>query len=274
MVASAMLISAAHDANLKGEHIWNMSDSEVLKHLESSSNKRASVIARKIQNRKLFKPIYRVNFRQADGSIASKQLWDPKTGVYARYKEPGERAKLINKIERVIGLARRKDPEKAIGSVAISCPDNGMNVKQFDMLVLPTPDGNIGRLQDSEYPPTQLEIRAIQELHKHLWKLEVYIDPEAVTFEKGRSLSKKVAGAIQHEIGLPNEVVEFRTVMPIDLKDWENELHVEKVLSDCALSERITKEHYSQLKSYSARFAADHAVEIRKFLTEKGYLSK
>src|SRR5207245_7711717 len=85
MIASSMLISAAAARRLTATEIWDLTDAEVLKLLAASTEPRAQVLARKLQARDLFKPIYRVTYRP--GQETRDPLWD-EDGAYERFKIP------------------------------------------------------------------------------------------------------------------------------------------------------------------------------------------
>lgn len=274
MVASSMLITAASAAGLTAKKIWDLSDAEVLKDLASSENRRARVLARNLRERKLYKPIYRVSYcKQDPESVQSNRLWNERTGAYKRFSEPKGRALLIERLERLIGVEKCESIEEGIGTVSISCPDKDMNIKAFDMLVLPDPLSQITRLQDSGHGPTEMEIRAIQEAHRHLWRLEVYVDPEVVPLKPSDPFVSKLAGAIEHEVGLRNESATFRNVPSVDLGELEIHTFIASEVRSLGLMDKITHAHFSQLKMQRFRGAVPTADEVEEFLKSNGYMS-
>ena len=230
VAASSMLISAFADAGLQAADIWNMSDDEVLRHLANVESPRVKKLGKALLARKLFKPIYRIGYHEKDDSMQSKKLWDKITGIYTKYKEPGTRKAFVDRLERLIGIVKYEDPSRALGTVTFSCPDSAMGVKEFGMLVLQHPKDQVRRLEDSSYPPTKVETKAIHELHYYLWKLEVFIDPEIVPVDYLGPLATKLAGAIEHMIGLKNEIPELANVDNIDPDRWESEELVGAIL--------------------------------------------
>jgi len=205
MAATAMLVSAVTDHPLTIHELLEFSDLEVLRTLANSPRPRAKHLGQAIAKRRVYKCIYRISYRPSDDSPSSERT----RIAYTKYKNPNERKKLEASIEKLIGLRRSDDASAAAGASSISCPDERMNVKEFDMLVLKDPRSRIKRLQDSSDPPTKAAIQAIQTKHEHLWKLEVYVDPELVDVRSTNSLAVDLAGAIEGEVGLKNEVPEL-----------------------------------------------------------------
>jgi uncharacterized protein len=273
VIASSMLVRAAYVAGLKPLDIWNLTDAEVLKFLEKASERRAQILAGKLRTRKLFKPIYRASYHERDESHASTLLWDEDTGAYKRFKNPGDREELATKLENLIGLHQFRDAEKAVGSICISCPDADMNLKAFDMLVLPRPGATVRRLQDSGYPPTKIEIEAILKMHKHLWRLEVLVDPEAVSLKVEDPFTRRLAGAIQCEIGPKNEIEGLGDAPAVELDDWYHELSINRDLEVLGVKEKVTHAHFEELKQGAFRnLKPEKRMDaIREFLKSTGY---
>lgn len=272
IIASAMLISAASASNLKASDVWDLTDAEVLKLLESSMQPRASVIARKLRKRELFKAIYRASYHEPDESHASTLLWDETVGAYERFKQPVERERLAHRLERVVGL-HLGDSASAVGTVSVYCPDKNMNLKAFDMLVLSKPGATIRSLQESTYPPTQQEIKSILMTHQHLWKIEVLIDSAVVSIRPEDPFAKRLAGAIQREIGPKNEIEGFGDCPAIELADWEQELSLQEDLKILGVAEKVTHEHYVELKGASFRGLSPEKRReaVLEFLVQNGY---
>ncbi|TMI22890.1 HD domain-containing protein, partial [Candidatus Bathyarchaeota archaeon] len=250
MIASSMLISAAAARRLTATEIWDLTDAEVLKLLAASTEPRAQVLARKLQARDLFKPIYRVTYRP--GQETRDPLWD-EDGAYERFKTPRARENLSLRLEEIIAAFHGQEPAAAVGTVTMSCPDRDMNLKAFDMLVLPRPGGQVRRLHDSEHPPTKQEIQAIVEAHQYLWKLEVFVDSSVVNLAPQDPFAQKLAGAIQHEIGPKNEIEAFANVASIDLDTWAAEITLERDLKLLGLHDKVTHADFGVLKETAFR---------------------
>jgi hypothetical protein len=269
-----MLIAAAHDIRLKAKSIWLKSDAQVLEFLEQSKSKRASVLARKIQQRRLHKPLFRASFHADDESAASRALWEETDGAYWRFLTPQKRAHLIERIEELIANEKfGGDLEKAKGSVAISCPNRKMSLKAFDMQVLRGPRERIMRLQESVHRPTQKEIESIIETHENLWKLEVFVDPEVVNVNEPEPFAKQLAAALQNEFGIANEVPLFRNASPHSIDSLLNEGQVCSVISQLGIPvEQLTVGDFRTLTTSAHDDPSKFAEYAERHLKRKGYV--
>lgn len=231
---------------------------------------RASILATNLLERKLFKPIYRVSYHPKVGDPASKRLWNPRKGAYSRFCVPRTRERLIEVIEDVIGLSPDDVPCQGIGTASISCPDELMQLKGFDMLVLSSPEATeIPPLQDTVRPVVKKEIEAIQDGHKDLWCMEVCVDPRVVKI--GETFSKRLAAAIEGEIGMRNEIdaMAGQNVMPID--EFKAEQLIEYVQRVRKVKD-ITHEHYVMVKeNLSALGVTNQIMQICSELENLGY---
>jgi hypothetical protein len=307
LIATAMLSAAAHASGLaSAEKIWSHSDSEVLKGLESgdlylsvSAEKdavrraRARVLSGRLLRRDLLKPIYRVGYHPDIENETGRRLWHRATGGYRRFSNPGKREELIAVLERIIGLYLHDEEGSGIGTVAISCPDRKMQLKEFDMLVLPRPDmEEIKRLQQTVRPTISKEIEVIQTAHQELWRLEVFIGPEV--FERRQAqhqailtvdsqapvtdtkhvadeFLRRLAGAIEWEVGLPNELTDFFDAIPQPAESLLREMQLERELVTYRVRDRITNEHYRELVRGIAAFGVD---SIRSHLIDMKYIDE
>jgi hypothetical protein len=147
-----------------------------------------------------------------------------------------------------------------------------MNLKAFDMLVLPRPDGEVKRLQASDHPPTVDEIRSIQRMHRHLWNLEVFVDTDLLPISADFPLSMKVAAALQGEIGPNNEVPEFMHVPVISLGKWEREQELNRDLHDVC-PQNVSHTDYVKLLAMRTRSRDKEArqADLRDQLMKWGY---
>lgn len=275
LVATSMLATALSSAGLtSAEELWDMSDLEVLKkvaslHLPAQPEQeqehqppvlsageeplpqeklrlfRASRLATKLLDRQLFKPIYRASFHQPSDDAHSRRLWHEESGAYARYCTPDKRAALIEQIEYAIGL-NNGSYEDGIGAVAISCPDKEMQLKAFDMFVLFRPDDiELRRLEETGRPIVKREIEVIKEGHQELWALEVFVDPTCVPLHG--AFARRLAGAIQHEVNLVNDLEEFKREETVPMEKLINEIFVDTFLAEKGLTEMIGHEQHQQL---------------------------
>lgn len=276
MAAAAMLAEAAYGEDLDADKIWDLTDVAVIKHLqENGKNQRAKEIAKKLRERRIFKPIYKIGYHEKDGSAAETAV----NKACDLFNDPKERSRVAQQIERIIQLhLPAEKAADAIGTCVISCPHRDMNIKQFDMLVLPSLDKTVQTLNVSYHPPTAREIQAIHGRHHHLWHLTVLVDPEVVNLrDKRDDFASQLAGAIQHEIGPPTILAAFaNTPSHGNLNDLENKLSVPRFIRDYGVDpNKIQVGHLEDLKSAAFRkqdLSARRDV-IRSFLVSNGCLN-
>lgn len=230
MVASAMLADAASEANIEMLDIWDKTDQEVLKDLARSPNERAQSLASKVLKRHLFKSIYRVPYHNQDGSEPCKKT----LAAAKRFREPQARTELMKQLEKYICFIYPDKSQVAKGSFTMCCPQMDMSVKGFDMLVYSNPnESRIRSLENSDRIPTKLEIEAIKTSHFFLWGLEVFVDPDVLPLDgTDDDVVRKLIGAIEHEVGCPNENPLYKGCESIELS---------KLLSEAALEDAYRK---------------------------------
>lgn len=254
---SAMLGDSFMSSGLSVSDIWSLSDAEVLKVIEERSPdpdtdyressesdasilrpRRARLLAEKLRQRRLFKPVYRVSYRQEnDNDSDSKALWNDQ---YPRFRNPKSRGEFISKVERLVGLLADRDEEKGVGCVSIYCPDKAMNLKWFDMLVMRWPSDErpaVHRLQDTNDPQTSKEISLIIESHKHLWRFEILVDPSIVMPSRQDTNTMKLASALSTAIGLPNAISEFERASADNIESLILQLQIESCADKLGLTE-------------------------------------
>lgn len=266
--ASAMLLASAQSISVKPLDIWNMTDEEVLKKIEQGENSRAKKLASDIRRRHLFWTVFRAGYATPDenphGHYALLKT------AYDRMKDPTERLALIEKIESAITFETGKS---AVGTVAISCPDWDMNLKGFDVFVWKRPDEDPARLQNSVDEVTKLEIDAIQKAHRQLWTLEVIVDPDMIEKDATVTLTRKLAAAIVHELGIRNEVAVLRDVKGDSFEDWMRKARVRSALREFGVDTSIRAVHRDALEDLSAHGSeADMKNVIKSKLIEWDYL--
>jgi len=197
LAASAMLISAMGNASLKMHEIYGLSDNALLSLLHSDANPRTQRLAKAYEARRLYKPVYRIAYREeCDADPQSKILWREK---YKAFRSPAWRKEKEQDIETYSGLP--------VGSAAIYCPDRGMNLKEFEMLVQSQPGAEIkplGNILDSN---RRLEMDAINQRFAQLWSFFVFVDPQAIDVSQVQNEAVQDLNAIcESIIGFPNDI--------------------------------------------------------------------
>jgi hypothetical protein len=218
LAASAMLISAVGSSSLSCKDLYGCSDESLLNLLMKDANPRVRRLADAYNVRRLYKPAFRINYREEiDSDAFSKRLWRFK---YPEYRTPDWRRRTEEELEEYADLPT--------GSVVIYCPDKEMNIKGFKMLVQTRPEGEVKRLEQILDTNRRFEMEALNRPYAHLWRLFVFVDPKALDvsylenprvhdfnglcesiFEchngidalraKGRSLDEQVVARVIHE---------------------------------------------------------------------------
>jgi hypothetical protein len=284
LAATAMLAAAAYASGITdAERIWEMSDDEVLQGIangtlfrsgsspqDQTRRKRAQILATKLLRRDLLKPVYRIGYYRNDDGEPARRLWDEGSGAYDRYRTSEKREGLIAALERVIGLSLTGDEDAGIGLVAISCPNKDMQLKAFEMMVMMRNDApTIQPLEETARQNVRDEINVIQRGHEELWNLEVLVAPEVLTLSE--SFQRKLVGAIEQEIGVPNELTPYRNVEKISLDEFYNQTYFDHHLSELGVRQRIPEPYYRQL--VTGQIAARGTDELRTHLIEWGLLA-
>ncbi len=251
MTAASMLGTAAYAVSLLPMEIWDCSDQEVLKKFrQSTTSPQASNLGRKLLERKLFKPIFRAEYHRNESDLP-----DDQDKAYSLYRQPAERARLIKRLERLIGLNVTDKAEAALGTVSMSCPKQDMNLKAFDMLVLQSPDVDVPillRLDDTKHKVRQVEIEAIKAAHQHLWTMEVYVDTDVVPLLD--DFAQLLAGALKKEIGLKNVLPGFEHAPAVELTEATRKAAVQREMRDNNINDKDIK--VALLIELEAGFAA------------------
>jgi len=242
VVASVMVAEAAYCYPLKSAmDIWELTDREVLRQLarlapaeeivgsEDHQKLRGQILARKVIERHLLKPVYRASYTADELHNKSSNL-RKKAKIY---RDMRHRLDLVMSLEKCIALATGRPLSEVAGSVVMSCPRRGGNAKGFDMLVMADPDALVIQpLQDLSDETTHKEIDAIQTAHEFLWQLEVFVDTSIVPLEVGdEALAEKIARVLKHKIGQPNSIARYLKVKDLDLEQWSQELRIRAILA-------------------------------------------
>lgn len=287
LMATSMLSAAVHASGIdSAEPIWALSDTEVLhliadrpvssaaeagasqdEKLRSERRRmRARNLGHKILRRELFKCIYQAAYYPPDREDDhSRRLW----AAYGVFSKPHGRERLIEGLECVTELGLGLSTEAVAGSVSISCPNRDMQLKGFEMLVLPRPDKmSLEPLQQTVHPVVSEEIRVIQKGHQELWKLEVFVDPRVVPLDG--PLARTLAAIAADAVGVPNELPEFADVQPMKLNEVLRRMRIDDELERLNLRAEIKEVHYQELCS-AAGESRDDIRSVRDKLRDWGY---
>jgi hypothetical protein len=188
--------------------------------------------------------------------------------------KPERRDALIAKLERAIGLkAGMTGP--AFGTVAISCPDKKMNLKALDVLIWKGSAEPLNTLSKSLDSPVTREIEAINETHKHLWKFEVFVDPEAVDLDPANDFTLNLIGALRHELSAQNELEKFSAAPSHDLDKWLKEVEVDARLEHHGIQHIIqVGERQDLLAESFLTGSSNRGQKIDAFLRTRGIIER
>jgi len=174
LAASAMIISAMVSSELKMKDIYQLTDNDFLNRLSKTSNARAKNLINAYTQRRLYKVIYKVIYHESkDDDVKIAKL---KNVTYQHYRVPANRKKAEEKIEKIFELAP--------GTISVYCPDESMNMKEFDVLMQSNPEMDIKPLKSIFDQARKKEMEAINSRFQELWCLVVYGDIQNIGVEK------------------------------------------------------------------------------------------
>jgi uncharacterized protein len=201
LAASGMLISAMGSASFTIADVYKLSDGGFLSRLLKDSNARTQRLATAYMSRRLYKPAYRIAYREeCDSDPESKKLWRAYT---KSFRDPKWRRETEQKLE--------KYAELPAGAVSIYCPDRNMNLKEFEMLVQSEPGGDIKELGHILDRSWKMEMDAINQRFAPLWSLFVFVDPQALDVTMVHSpLVMDFCAMCEELFGFPNSSLELR----------------------------------------------------------------
>ena len=81
--------------------------------------------------------------------------------------------------------------------------------------------------------------------------MEVFVDPDVVPLEE--SFARELAGAIEHQIGLPNEIEEVAGGKVIPMADLINRLLVDSIIDEKDLGDKISRDNRNELFVVASR---------------------
>lgn len=198
--ASSMLISAVGASGIKPDELYDLTDEGVINKLAESKVARTKTLIDAYRNRDLYKPIYRLDYKEPSEHADAAKLWDE---VYERFRNPTERLSTESELEQEMGL----DP----GTVSIYCPDREMNLKRFEMLVLVDPSGYVKPLGQILDRPKREEMDALNRRFEQLWGLEVFVRSSAVDPQQVMGgMAARCNGLCESIFQLPNDIHTLR----------------------------------------------------------------
>jgi len=224
IAASAMLISAVGSCTIPMLELYSLGDAEfltALKQDKSTDNYRCQHLIEAYEDRRLYKPIFNIDFIPKEEKQLSHQLWNE---IYPKYRIPKNRKGLEEEIEYLAGLPH--------GSISVYCPDQKMNLKQFEMLVHNQPEGDVKYLKNILDENRRLEMDTINTRFAQLWKLQVFVDPTALDVSQVSTPTvQNLASLCESLIDYPNSILELqRKGKQLELqiadrvtKEWEEE---------------------------------------------------
>jgi len=199
--ASAMLISAVGSSSLTLDSLYAESDMGMISRLRTDADVRTKHLAAAYEARRLYKPIYRIDYRE-------KREEDPQSRkieeqIYPKFRDPVERKRFEQELETISDLPP--------GAIAIYCPESGMNLKQFEMLVQSRPNGEIKFLKNILDPNRKQEMDTINERFAQLWRLQVFVDPQAMDVSVvAKDDVRDLNSLCESLIDLPNDIPELQ----------------------------------------------------------------
>lgn len=197
IAASAMVISAVNEVGLKPEELFGMSYEQSLLKLVKSNNERARNLAQNYLKRNLYKVIYEIKYREPrEEDPDSFYLWEK---IYSKFRDPHMRTQ--KEIEKEMNL----DP----GNLVIYCPESGMNIKRYEMLVQSRPENRVKPLRLILDKARKEEMDVIDKYFLRLWRLQVLVNPSKLDPRETNNPDVRCLSGFCEEIfGLPNDVNE------------------------------------------------------------------
>lgn len=161
--------------------------------------------------------MFTIDFIPKEETQISHKLWND---IYLKYRIAANRKKLEEEIEYLADLPR--------GSISVYCPDQKMNLKEFDLLVHNQPEGEIKMLKNHLDGNRKREMETINARFAELWKLQVFVDPDAM------DVSQVSNPAVQDLATLCESLIDFpNSILDLQRKGKQMELQI---------ANRVTKE--------------------------------
>lgn len=203
MSTSAMVIAAVYAMIKEGtltKEMCDMGDEELLLKLEREGPEVSKYIAERLRKRRVYKPVYTVAYTpKAMGRKTPEEIGR----LAKKYRDPKCRYETERQLEDWSDLPK--------GSVIVYCPKQEMELKVAQMKVL-WQDDCIYPLEEVPDEQTKEQIKTIQDEHRALWKMLVYIDQDFYDKEGANTVAYDCTSIF----GLSNEEEKFREVQRAD----------------------------------------------------------
>lgn len=224
IAASAMLISAVSSSTTPITELYSLGDMQFLLKLnedKTKNNERCRHLISAYQDRRLYKSVFNIDYIPKTEEPQSQKLWND---IYPKYRDPNYRKQREEEIEYLAKLPP--------GSIAIYCPDQKMNLKEFEMLVHNHPKGDVKYLTNILDTNRKQEMEVINNRFAQLWKLQIFVAPEVLDVTQVSTTEVQNLNAICESIvAFPNSILELqRTGKQLQLQiadrvidEWEKE---------------------------------------------------
>jgi len=205
VAASAMIIRAVDDFLGDGNSttLLEHGDESLLALLENRTGTISQKIVEKLRRRQLYKCVYECPYIERKAEEAESEHVHKNA---QRYRDEQIRRTTEEQIEAQNLL----NP----GSVIIYDPDPDMQLKEADVRVLWQDEETVFKLSDKALPEpsTKNQVEEIKALHRHLWKLRVFLDPRLAVDKDGKwtGLARNVAYDCEQIFKVTNGIPDLR----------------------------------------------------------------
>jgi len=252
-ISSAMIAAAVWHAlqagTLSEEKLIGLGDEELISLLRSSDSPISAKLARGVGDRVLYKRFFPVSRAMLETEKLENRLND---FLVSYHKNAAVRA------QRELALAERCGLEA--GDVLIYCPHPNMNLKLAEMNVWWR--GGLVKLQDIDDELVQEKIRAIQDSHRQLWQLQVFVRPNALKTIEQEDLLREWCRAEFRNPDLYSHAV--RMTYEDVLRGTEDEHTVQDVDTMVEETLAVARSESGEEYAFSRKEAASRVSEVRK----------
>ena len=259
MAASAMLIRAVHDSGIledkkSFQKLLEYGDDELLSLLRSGAKESTKEILQSYGERRLYKPVYQISYaKRSAGAVGADSI--SKAGE--KFYDPKKSRDLESKLEALASLQALGAKK---GHIVVYCPNPKMNMKVATTKVV-WQDDSVYELTSVPDQDLQSEVKSIEEKHRKLWKLMVFVHP--VTYQKAveKGIRDYLAEKCQEAIGVMNE-------LPYHMSELER-----RVVEGEDVTLRL--QAFTQVHDYSTRnvieaVSDDETVELVRLIAQRG----